>query len=99
MGLAQRARVRRRLGESAEMELHDLSVGGARLVGDLRTLLDEPLTVAIALGDEQVEVAALVVRVDDRGCGVRFEPLTRAVESRISRFLTDEQRRRGRPRG
>ena len=98
VGLSGRARVERAFGETAEYELRDLSVGGARLIGEVRLNLDETVTVTVGLDDEELTVAARVVRLDAHGCGVHFSPLARAVESRISRFLTDEQRRRGRPR-
>jgi c-di-GMP-binding flagellar brake protein YcgR len=99
VGLSGRARVRHGLGETAEFDLRDLSVGGARLIGDSSLELDERLTLAIGLDDDVVEVAAQVVRLDARGYGVHFRDLTPAAESRISRWLTDEQRRRVRPRG
>lgn len=98
VGLSGRARVRRAHGATAEFDLRDLSVGGARLIGGPPLELEEELTLAIGLRDEEVVVTALVVRLDAHGCGVRFDPLPTAVENRISRFLADEQRRRVRPR-
>ena len=98
VGLSGRARVERGSGETAEYELRDLSVGGARLIGDVRLRLDETVTMVVGLHDEEFTVPARVVRLDAHGCGVHFGPLPRNVENRISRFLTDEQRRRGRPR-
>ena len=98
VGLAGRARVRRASGETAEFDLRDLSVGGARLLGPTDLEGDERVTIEIGLGEEVVEVCAHVVRLDVRGCGVRFGGLAPAVENRISRYLTDEQRRRVRAR-
>ncbi len=99
VGLSGRARVRRALGELAEFELRDLSVGGARLIGFKPPDLEESITLEIGLHDgEVVTVEGRVVRLDAHGCGVRFTALPAAVENRISRFVTDEQRRRGRSR-
>ena len=98
VGMTGRARVQRSSGESAEYELRDLSVGGARLVGGVSLELDETVTIVFSVNEEAVTVAARVVRLDAHGCGVRFGQLARALESRISRYLTDEQRRRARPR-
>ena len=93
-----RARVQRASGETTEFELRDLSVGGARLLGPTRLDPDEPVTVEIPLGEEVVELGARVARLDVHGCSVRFGALARAVENRISRYLTEEQRGRVRPR-
>ena len=83
-----------------EFDLRDLSVGGARLLGPTRLDADEPVSVYIALGEEVVEISARVARVDvhGHGYGVRFVALAPAVENRISRYLTAEQRRRVRAR-
>jgi c-di-GMP-binding flagellar brake protein YcgR len=98
VGLPDKAIVQRAFGETASFELRDLSVAGARLVGASRLELDEPVTITLGLHDDEVQVTAVVVRLDTRGCGVRFGPLTPAVENRIGRFLAEEQRRRVRTR-
>lgn len=98
MPLSGRARVRRASGEATEFDLRDLSVGGARLLGPTRLDPDERVTIEIPLGEEVVEVSARVARLDVHGCGVRFGALAPAVENRISRYLTAEQRRRVRTR-
>lgn len=98
VGLSQRAQVERARGPGFECELRDLSVGGARLLGELALDLAETLTIAIRVGGEDVVIEARVVRIDHYGHGVRFGRLPAGVETRISRFLTGEQRRRGRPR-
>ncbi len=98
VGLSGRVRLQRASGELQELSLRDLSVTGARLVGGLGLEIDEPVTITFALGDEEIELSAHVARRDPHGCGLRFGPVPRAVENRISRFLTEEQRRRVRPR-
>lgn len=98
VGLSQRARVDRASGETAEVDLRDLSVGGARLIGGPPLELGEVVTVAIGLREDEERLPARVVRLDEHGCGLHFEALPPAVENRISRYLTDKQRRRGRPR-
>ena len=96
--LCGRARVERASGEIVEFELRDLSVTGAGLFNGPRLEVEERLTVVICLPEEEVVVEAEVVRRDAHGCGVRFGPIAPGAENRISRFLTDEQRRRVRPR-
>lgn len=98
VGLSGRARLQRATGETLEYELRDLSIGGARLVGGIGLEVDEDVTIALELHDEELTVAARVVRLDAHGCGVQFGRLARALETRISRFLAEEQRRRVRPR-
>lgn len=98
VGMSGRARLQRARGEAAEVDLRDLSVGGARLIGGPRLELGESVTIAIGLREKEVLLPARVVRLDEQGCGVHFEAFAPAVENRISRYLTDEQRRRGRPR-
>lgn len=98
VGLAEPARIHRALGEVAEFEMRDLSVRGARLSGGVRLDLEETVTIEMRLDGEEVAVAAQVVRLDAHGCGVDFRSLTPAIENRISRFLTEQQRRRARPR-
>ncbi len=98
VGMSGRVRVGRAGDDSAKFELRDLSVSGARLIGDVRLDLDEMVTIALVLQDEEVTLTARVVRLDDHGCGLQFGSLPRAVENRISRFLTAEQRRRVQPR-
>ena len=90
--------MRRASGEATEFELRDLSVGGARLLGAMQLELDEPVILEIGLGEEVAKLGARVARLDEHGCGVRFGPVSPAVENRISRYLTDEQRKRVRPR-
>ena len=99
VGLVGVAHVRRRSGEVLSFELRDLSVRGARLLGAATLDVDEALEIELPVGEERIVVAARVVRCDAHGCSVRFHSLSNAPESRIARFLTDEQRRRGRPRG
>ncbi len=89
--------MRRAQGRTVDFDLRDLSVGGARLIGSAGLELDERVT--FGLGGDCVEVAAQVVSLDVRGYGVHFRALTPAVENRIGRLLTDEQRRRVRTRG
>lgn len=98
VGLSEPARVERALGEMARVKLRDLSVEGARLTGGPRLDLEETVTIEIRLDGEEVTLTAQVVRLDAHGCGVRFRSVTPAIENRISRFLTEQQRRRARPR-
>ena len=100
VGLPGGARVVRAGGPAVALELRDLSVSGARLVGDASLELGEPVTIAISLDGDAVEVAARVVRIDSSGCAVRFGALAPTSATRRPDGGRDEApgRRSSRPR-
>lgn len=81
-----------------EVDLKDLSPQGARVVSATAMELGEPVTVALHLDGRGITVTGRIVRVDDRGYGIRFDPLSPGDDDRLSRFLTEQQRRRVRVR-
>lgn len=98
VGLDHPVLVRRGGSGAVHARLRDLSIDGARLMGDLELRLGEPISVALSLDGDGLELSGRVVRVGDLGAGIRFDALKPVEESRIARFLTEQQRRRGRPR-
>jgi hypothetical protein len=98
VGIAGPVRLTRRDGSVQDAELKDLSVEGARVLSSAATPLADPVTVVLTLPDGELTVTGRVARVDDRGYGIRFDPLSRADETRLSRMLTAEQRHRVRVR-
>ncbi len=99
VGLTAAAVVRRGDGgTAARAQLRDLSIDGARLLGELELRPGEAVTITLELEDDESALSGDVVRVGELGAGIRFGALRPADESCIARFLNDQERRRGRPR-
>ncbi len=98
VGLTGRTRLTRGGESTYEVHLKDLSAQGARVVSMTAMELGEAITAALDLEGSEVTVTGRVVRVDDRGYGIRFDPLSPGDDDRLSRFLTEQQRRRVRVR-
>lgn len=98
VGVTGRTRLTRGDRGTDEVDLKDLSAQGARVASTTAMELGEPLTVALDLEGHEIVVSGRVVRVDDRGYGIRFDPLSPGDDDRLSRFLTEKQHRRVRVR-
>lgn len=72
----------------------DLSVRSARVLTSAQVEVDDCVTLELELDTAVLSLPGTVVRRDDGGFGMRFDPLSRAVDDQLSHFLTAEQRNR-----
>ncbi len=94
VALERPAQVRRPGGVMSAVTTEDISVRGVRVLSDDPAAAGEAVTVTFPLADEPISLDGRVIRPDARGYSIEFEPLPRAVDDLLSRFVTDAQRRR-----
>ena len=96
VALEHPAQVRRPGGLVSTVTTEDISVRGLRVLADVPAAAGEEVTVTFALAGELICLDGRVVRPDARGYSIEFEPLPRALDDLLSRFVADAQRRRPR---
>lgn len=78
-------------------EIENISAGGCALRNiNVNLALHERILLVIALdsSDEEVEIGAQVVRVDDTGVAVQFTDISEDTKQKIVKFFASIQRRK-----